>query len=128
MRRLTIAVAILSAVIGAGAAVALSRRAADPLAAASHRVEADGGWDTAAHAGEALASIGEVLLRAGTSCGRGPHCDDLLSASAWTQVAAVRILRCTRPDVFQTRTDARAIVTALRARAPRPTLPPIPRC
>jgi predicted small lipoprotein YifL len=116
-RRLIVAVSVVLAMTACGGD--------GPLA----RVDDDSGWDTATHAGETLATIGEDLLRAGKTCGHGPHCDDLLSASGWAQVAAVRILRCTRPTVFDTRTRTRALLKALNAHNhPRITLPEVPRC
>src|SRR5688500_9861338 len=114
MVRRLIAIGLLLGAFAAGVSVyVLTRGDGSALSRSRDRIERDAGWDTATHAGETLASIGEDLLRAGTACDRGPRCDDLLSASGWSQVAAVRILRCTRPAVFQTRADARTLVDDL---------------
>jgi hypothetical protein len=129
-RRLAVGAAVVVVLaLALGVGLVLVRRHAGPLATARELTAEDSGWDGAAHAAETLASLGEDLLREGKACGHGPHCDDILSASAWAQVSAVLILRCTRPAVFQTRTDARALVTTL-AHSPheRPTLPPTPTC
>jgi hypothetical protein len=120
------AVAVVAAI---GVAVVVGRRDRGPLAGPRGLITRDAGWDSAGHAAETLASVGEDLLQEGKACGRGPHCDDILAASGWAQVSAVLILRCTRPAIAQTRADARTLVTAL-ARAPggRTPLPLTPSC
>lgn len=94
---------------------------------AAARVDRDAGWATAPVAGETLASVGEDLLSAGVACGSGARCDALLSASAWAQASAVRVLRCARPGVVATRADAAHLIEGLQRRR-RVTLPPVPRC
>lgn len=101
----------------------------DDLSGARAKVADAARWGTAIQAGETLAAVGEDLLRAGTDCGRGARCDDLLSASGWAQAAAVRVLRCTRPGLSQTRQDARDLLASLDERSGRRVaLPAVPQC
>jgi hypothetical protein len=108
VRRLTVVLAVALAACGGGG---------DRLTAL---VDSDGGWDTATHASETLASIGEILL---SGC-EGDRCQ----ASAWAQAAAVRVLRCTRPGLFEARGSARTLVAAVQRGARPLELPQIPRC
>jgi hypothetical protein len=129
LRRLVAVAAVVAVIAAVGVAVVVARRDRGPLAGPRDLIGRDAGWDSAGHAAETLAAVGEDLLRAGKACGAGAHCDDILSASAWAQVSAVLVLRCTRPVIFRTRADARALVDSLvHAPTRRAVLPATPAC
>ena len=98
-----------------------------PVADARHVLDRDSRFDTSYEAGDALAKIGSVLLAAGKRCEGG--CEPLLSASAYAQVLAVRVLDCTAPGRFEIRAAMRAELDAIDglpkgAPAPDPPRPP----
>jgi hypothetical protein len=117
------------------AALALSTTAcgrdASPVDRARTVVDDDGRFATSIEAGDALARVSSILLRAGKDCDGG--CDALLSAAAYAQVLAVRVLDCTAPGRFQVRRSMRRYLDAVEAArrtssrlVPQP--PPPPRC
>lgn len=108
----------------------IGRNGRDPLERAADRVRDDGNFATAQDSGETLALVGEDLLAAARTCSGEKACAALLSASGWAQTAAVRVLRCTRPGIAQTRTDAANLLATLQTRpqASPLTLPPVPAC
>jgi len=102
----------------------------DAVAKARRVLDYDGRFATAYDSGDALAKIGSTLLRAGKRCDGG-GCPALLSASAYAQVLAVRVLDCTAPGRERIRGAMRAELDAideLAPKAPAPTPPPIPSC
>lgn len=83
-------------------------------------------------AGDALARVGSILLQAGKECD-DDRCDALLSASAFAQVLAVRVLGCTAPGRFEMRRAMRRYLDAVAAArrhagAAVPEPPEAPRC
>lgn len=117
-RTLAIAmVAMIAACSGGGGPVADARKVLD-----------DGSrFDTSFEAGDALAQIGGRLLDAGRRCDGG--CDALLSASAYAQILAVRVLDCTAPGRFEARDAMRSYLDQIdglskSAPAPQPPRPP----
>ena len=101
-----------------------------PIADARHVLEDDGRFETSYDAGDALAKIASTLLRAGKRCDGG-GCPALLSASAYAQILAVRVLDCTAPGRFRIRAAMRAELEAidgLEPHASAPDPPDPPRC
>lgn len=105
---------------------------ASPVERARRIVDDDDRFATSIEAGDALARVGSILLRAGKECD-DEGCDALLSASAYAQVLAVRVLDCTAPGRFQMRRAMRQYLDAV-AEARKysstavPELPDAPRC
>jgi hypothetical protein len=104
---------------------------ASPIGRARAIVDDDERFATAIESGDALARVGSILLRAGKDCAEG--CDALLSASAYAQVLAVRVLDCTAPGRFEVRRAMRRELDAVDAARRRsatavPTPPAPPRC
>ncbi|MEN3271771.1 MAG: hypothetical protein V7636_532 [Actinomycetota bacterium] len=102
-----------------------------PIGAARKIVDDDDRFATSIEAGDALAHIGSILLRAGKDCADG--CDALLSASAYAQVLAVRVLDCTAPGRFKLRRVMRSYLDDVERSRQKsatavPTPPPPPRC
>lgn len=98
-----------------------------PVDAARGVLDDDDRFQTSFEAGDALAQIGGRLLEAGRTCHGG--CDALLSASAYSQILAVRVLDCTAPGRFEMRAALRAYLDAIEdldddAPAPQPPKPP----
>ena len=116
-------------------ALALSTTAcgddSSPVDRARKVVDDDGRFATSIEAGDALARVSSILLRAGKEC--DGRCDALLSAAAYAQVLAVRVLDCTAPGRFQMRQAMRRYLNAVevaRRTSSRlvPSPPPPPRC
>jgi hypothetical protein len=124
-------VAVVAAVVlVAAAVVGLTRRDRSPLARAEAITGQDSRWATATASGESMAEMATLLISAGRQCqrdGGGQRCESILAAAGWSETAAFRVLRCTRPGVYATRSSARTLVTHLRRHQPAP-LPPTPRC
>lgn len=102
-----------------------------PITASRKIVDDDGRFDTSIEAGDALARVGSILLRGGKDCAEG--CDALLSASAYAQVLAVRVLDCTAPGRFEVRRAMRRYLDAVETSRNHsstavPTPPAPPRC
>jgi hypothetical protein len=103
-----------------------------PVERARRIVDDDDRFATSIEAGDALANVGSILLRAGKDCD-DDRCGALLSASAFAQVLAVRVLDCTAPGRFQMRRAMRSYLDAVAAArrhsgvaVPQP--PEAPRC
>jgi hypothetical protein len=97
----------------------------DPVARALDALDDDDRFDTAEQAGEALAAIGADLLAEGRDRDAAP----LLSASAYAQVLAVRVLDCTAPGRSEIRAALRTYLEAVADAddddpAPEPPSPP----
>jgi hypothetical protein len=100
-----------------------------PVGDARRVLDDDDRFATSYEAGDALATVGGRLLEAGKACHGG--CDALLSASAFAQVLAVRVLDCTAPGRFAIRAAMRAYLDEVDdldddATAPEP--PDAPTC
>src|SRR5687768_1929248 len=96
-----------------------------PVDDARRIVDDDDRFATSYDAGDALAKVGGQLLDAGKSC----DCPALLSAAAFAQVLAVRVLDCTAPGRFEMREAMRAYLDDIEdldddAAAPQPPRPP----
>jgi len=99
----------------------------DAVDRALDRLEDDERFDTAFEAGDTFASIGGLLQAEGEERSSEP----LLSAAAYAQVLAVRVLDCTAPGRFEAREALRTFLrdvgdTDDTDRAPQP--PPAPDC
>jgi hypothetical protein len=99
----------------------------DVVDRALDRLDDDDEFDTAFEAGDSLARIGGMLQAEGEVRSSEP----LLSASAYAQVLAVRVLDCTAPGRHEAREAMRTFLHAVAdvdddARAPQP--PPAPDC
>ena len=91
------------------------------------QLDDDARFDTAYEAGDTFASIGGRLQEEGESRDSLP----LLSASAYAQVLAVRVLSCTAPGRFEARAALRELLEAvadLEPDDPVPSPPSPPSC
>jgi len=126
-RRWRGALAVVVAVIS----ISACSEGTSPIGQARKIIDDDHRFATSLEAGDALAHVGSILLRAGKDCREG--CDALLSASAYAQVLAVRVLDCTAPGRFQVRTAMRHYLDDVEKARNRsahavPTPPDPPRC
>lgn len=123
----------VAAVIALAVVLVPSSDPAGPVGAARKLVEADAGWTAAGAAAETLAVVAEHLLDDADRCGerssRSAHCDGVLRAAAWAQVAAVRVLRCTPAYIVDVRRDAADLLDSLgEGGAGLESVPPTPVC
>ncbi len=108
------------------------------LTSAVAKLEDSDRFATSLRAGQTVADISAALRVDGAKCraenDTAARCDAILSASAFTAVAAVRMLDCTAPDVFEARRALLAYLRQVRAfiggdatGAP-PTIPKVVAC
>lgn len=97
----------------------------DPVDAALHELRADDNFTRASDAGATLTRVSADLQAAADRCRSG--CDQLLTAAAFTRVAAVAVLRCRHLEIFEFRRDLRAYLKSLRDDSPLDP-PPNPQC
>ncbi|MEA3056785.1 MAG: hypothetical protein QOD30_2217 [Actinomycetota bacterium] len=107
-RRVVFAVAGLLVAMVVAVALVATRDHPTGLARVRVALHDDDRFVNGPTAGETIATASEWLLDDGESCeaahGRGdPRCAARLSAAAYTSVAAVGLVDCTAPGVFQTR-------------------------
>lgn len=117
----------------------LALRTTPPLESAVGNLRRDSLFSTSRKAAESFVAVGERLRATGRRCIRDesrddPRCSALLAAAGYMEIAALRVVECTRPAVFEARRttidhllDLQAFVEAgSRGRLPEP--PPLPRC
>jgi hypothetical protein len=125
---LTLATATL--IVGGGVA-ALARRPPPPIERARKLVADDRGFVTARESGLTLIAVARLLRDSAESCRRrtptSSTCADLFAGTAYAQVSAVRVLRCTRPGVFDTRKRMREYLDGLHA-GTQPRVPDVVVC
>lgn len=125
-------------VVAGFAAAAMTRSEPDGLARARSLLEEDRSFATATDAGVAFTRISIALQDAGESCGerdgRGgnaatspPRCPHLFAAAAYSRVAAVQVLPCTRRGVAEARSALRSYLRRLQADVGT-VAPPLPEC
>lgn len=96
-------------------------------------------FSTSRAAAESFLAVGEHLGEAGRRCVRdesraSPRCSALLAGAGYTQTAALRVVDCTRPGVFEARRAAIDHLDDLRTfaesetRTTPPGPPSLPRC
>jgi len=123
--------AVLGALLALSIGLAACGEGSSPIDQSRRIVNDDDRFGTSIEAGDSLAHVSSILLRAGKDCAEG--CDALLSASAYAQVLAVRVLDCTAPGRFQVRQVMRRYLDAIeharnRSSKTVPTPPAPPRC
>ena len=114
-QRVLIAVAAFLALIGVVAAVAVGRT--NPVDNAIEVVEDDAQFNRAADAGVAFIRISRVLSDAAGACentDKDDPCRAWLQAAGYAQVAAVEVINCTRPGIFEHREKMRGYLHELR--------------
>lgn len=129
-RRVLAIVAGVLLVAGIVAVVVVSRQ--DAIDRAIEIVEDDTAFERGDDAGAAFARISTALRRGGEDCERdsGPSdvtCDALFAGAAYAQVAAVTVLECKRPGIFEARATMRSYLEELRE-APSAKVPNLTRC
>ena len=122
---------LLAAVLAVVLSLSACSEGSSPINQARKIVNDDDRFATSMEAGDALARVGSILLRAGKDCREG--CNALLSASAYAQVLAVRVLDCTAPGRFAMRRAMRRYLDDVEdarnhSATAVPTPPAPPRC
>lgn len=130
LRRALTAAAIVLVVVGIVAAVVVSRE--DAVDRALSIVNDDASFVRGDDAGAAFARISTALRNGGEGCedrrGEGDErCEALFAGSAYAQVAAVTVLECKRPGVFEARQTMRSYLESLR-KNPTTQVPNLQRC
>ena len=137
-RRGRLLAAVVLLVLIAGVAGLSMRSEPTGLALARRILDDDGSFATPIDAGVALTRISVALQDAGEGCsGRGnppasavrsaDGCSHLFSAAAYSRVAAVQVLPCTRRGVAAARSALRSYLERLEA-DPATSPPPLPEC
>ena len=98
-----------------------------PLDRARALVEDNGTFSTAVESGDTFAHVGELLRDAADEC--ETRCAGVREASAYAQVLAADVLRCTQPGIHDARAAVLALLAAVKA---APTIvgntPALPDC
>ena len=130
--------AVTVLVLVAGATALALRSEPTGLALARRILDDDRSFATPVDAGVALTRISVALQEAGEGCGddrteRAPArsnadgCSHLFSAAAYSRVAAVQVLPCTRRGVAAARAALRPYLEGLESDPATPA-PPLPEC
>ena len=120
--------AVVLVLVAVLAAAVASRT--NPVDDAIEIVEDDAQFVRAADAGVAFLRISRVLTAGGDSCEGGetePRCASYFQGAGYAQVAAVRVIRCTRPGIFEHRAAMREYLHELRD-DPGARLPSVSSC
>jgi len=105
------------------------------LVGAIHLLEDQSHFDTTSASGETLARVADLLVLDARNCHRrtpsATGCTARYSAAAWSEVAALKVLDCSRPAAYKVRVDLlghlrRVSEMAANDRAPK--LPLLPAC
>lgn len=119
LRLVLLAFALVGVAVGGFLAL---RPGQEPVPAALAVLDDDDRFSTAIEASDAFAEVSGQLNGVDCDADRDEDCARVHRASAWAQVAAVRIVRCPPTAVFEARAD---LARYMRRGGP---LPPVPRC
>lgn len=97
-----------------------------PIERARQELADDASFTRTSDAGAAFTRASAHLQEAGERCGDEPRCDRMYTAAAFLRVAALQVLQCGRPGMFDMRATLRHYVDSLAAGAD--PVPPTTSC